>query len=196
MHPFRSIYQDVAVPALKQIRTYPSVYQIPVVTKVSLNIGVGAIRDNKQAMEETVKLLQTISGQKPVLTRARTSIAGFKIRQGMVVGVSVTLRGERMNDFLMKLVQVALPRTRDYRGVRQTAVTADGNLNIGIKESGIFPEASFDGTNRSLQVTLVSTAKTIKEARALYESLGFVFSTDAEVNAIKRRRGAIRSKKK
>jgi large subunit ribosomal protein L5 len=193
MHPLLSIYNEVSVPALKSIREYASVYQVPKITKVSVNVGVGAIRDNNKAMEDLTKLLQAITGQKPVLTKARTSISGFKIRQGMVVGVSVTLRGERMNDFLLKLVQITLPRTRDYRGVRPTSVTADGNLNVGIKDSAIFPEAPQDGAGHSLQVTVVSTARTLEESRSLFETIGFIFSTDAETT--QRRRKVVRRKK-
>ena len=180
MHPFLTRYTEISVPKLLAAKQYESPYLIPKVTKVSINTGLGDVLDNKKAIEEVAALLSRISGQKAVETKARKAVAGFKIRQEMVVGMKVTLRGTRMNDFLMKFSEITLPRTRDFRGLKPSAITADGNLNIGIKDSMIFPEASQDGVSYGLQVTLVSTARTKEDARLLFESLGFVFNPEEE----------------
>ncbi|MEI6477875.1 MAG: 50S ribosomal protein L5 [bacterium] len=188
MHPFLTIYNQKAVPKLKEGRTYVSSYLIPRVTKVSVNMGVGDTVGNGKALEEVSELMTQITGQKPAVTKARKAIAGFKIREAMPVGLKVTLRGARMNDFLIKLSQVVLPRTRDFRGLVPTSVTSDGNLNIGIRDTLIFPEVSQGTLSHGLQVTLVSNARTQEEARILYESLGFVFQS-AEEAATQARRG-------
>lgn len=182
MHPFLTQYNQVALPKLKEAKQYGSSFEIPRVTKVVVNVGVGDIASNGGAVEDLAKKIANITGQQPVLTKARKAISGFKIRQGMVVGMKVTLRGSRMYDFLSKLTTIALPRTRDFRGLKPTGITPDGNLNIGIKDSIIFPEASQEsGSLHGIEVTLVSTARTLEEARLLYESLGIVFMSEEEL---------------
>jgi len=178
MHPFLTQYNEVALPKLKEFKNYESTYQIPSVSKVSVNCGLGDVMTNDKQIEEVSKLIGLITGQKPVETKARKAISGFKIRQNMVIGLKVTLRGARMHDFLAKLTQIALPRTRDFRGLKPSAITADGNLNIGIKDSMIFPEAPQEAGNHGIQITVVSSATSMEEARLLFESLGFVFSTE------------------
>lgn len=181
MHPFILHYNQVVVPRLREVQSYISSYQVPRVTKVVLNCGFGDIITTGKPVEEVEKLLAAISGQKPMLAKAKKAIAGFKIRQGLEVGMKVTLRGTRMYDFLSKFMQIALPRSRDFRGVKPSGISADGNLNIGIRDSQIFPEISHEHINHSLQVTVVSTARTQAEARLLYESLGFVFQTGSDI---------------
>ena len=181
MHPFAVRYNEISLPKLKEVKHYTSTFLVPRVTKVSVNCGIGDILTNDKAVEEVAKLLTAITGQKPVETKAHKAISGFKIRQDMVVGLKVTLRGARMQDFIIKLSDLALPRTRDFRGLKPSSITADGNLNIGIKDSLIFPETSQEGLGHILQVTLVSTAKTTEEARLLFESLNFYFGNEEEL---------------
>jgi len=188
MHPFTIRYKEIVLPKLLEARQYPSTYLIPKVTKVSVGCGIGDVMTNGKAVEDVAKLLASITGQKPAEAKARKAIAGFKIRQNMVVALKTTLRGTRMNDFLIKLIEVALPRTRDFRGLKPSAITADGSLNIGIRDSMIFPEAAQDGTTHSLQVTLVSNARSKEEAQLLYESLGFVFGSEEETTTKKKGR--------
>lgn len=176
MHPFLTHYNTVVIPRLKEAKNYQSLFEVPRVSKVTLNIGIGDLAGNTKSIEEVSALLAQISGQKPVVTKARKAIAGFKLRQGMPVGLKVTLRSNRMHDFLSKLIQIALPRTRDFRGLKLSSITADGNLNLGIKDSAIFPELAQAGTAHGIQVTLVSNAASLEEARLFYESLGFVFT--------------------
>lgn len=178
MHSFLTTYNTVAVPELTKKVSYPSTYLIPKVTKVVVNVGIGDLQGNTKGTEEAIQLVGRLTGQKPVLTKARKAISGFKIRQGMDVGLKVTLRGERMYDFLAKLIMVTLPRTRDFRGLKSSAITADGNLNLGIRDTSIFPEASEDGTSHGIQITIVSTASSLDEARTLYTSLGFPFPSE------------------
>jgi large subunit ribosomal protein L5 len=175
MHPYIEHYTTKTVPALKAQFTYSSVYLVPKVTKVVINIGIGDIMTNGGTVDSVAAMLTKIAGQKPVRTKARTSVSGFKIRQGMEVGMKVTLRGERMQDFLHKLINVALPRTRDFRGLNPGAVTKDGSMHIGIKDSMIFPEVAQENTSHPMQITLVAKTASKEEARAFYESLGFVF---------------------
>lgn len=192
MHPFLTTYTQNAVPRLKEFKSYASAYQIPRITKVVVNIGVGDCVGNSKALEDVVLLSTQITGQKPVQTKARKAIAGFKIRQAMVVGLKTTLRDERMNDFLAKLIQVVLPRTRDFRGLPVTSITADGNLNIGIRDSMIFPEVAQGGQSHGIQVTIVSNATSQEESRLLFESIGFVFQKEEDrersVRKVKSRR--------
>lgn len=178
MHPFLEQYTKVAIPKLSEQFSYSSPYRVPKVEKVVLNMGLGDIKDNDAAVEAAFNLLKKIAGQQPVKTKARIAVAGFKIRQGMVVGLKVTLRGKRMNDFLQKLVTVALPRTRDFRGLNAGGITANGSLHIGIKDSMIFPEVAQENTSHPLQVSIVAQTSSTEEARALYESLGFIFQTN------------------
>ena len=177
-HPFLTRYDEAVKPKLVAEKTYASTYLIPKVNKVVLNVGLGDLLGNNKAIEEVNALLSRISGQKPIETKARKAIAGFKIRQYQVIGMKVTLRGVRMYDFLTKLIEVTLPRTRDFRGLKLTGVTADGNLNIGIRDSMIFPEAGDDLTLPGIQITIVSNAKSLEESQLLYQSLGFVFQSE------------------
>ena len=181
MHPFITTYTKNAVPRLKEFKTYASQYQIPKVSKVVVNIGVGDTIGNSKALEDVILLSTQITGQRPVQAKARKAIAGFKIREGNVIGLKTTLRDERMNDFLAKLLQVVLPRTRDFRGLPPTGITADGNLNIGIRDSMIFPEVAQGGQGHGIQVTIVSNATSMEEARLLFESIGFVFQKEDEI---------------
>ena len=143
---------------------------------------------DQKALEAVISLVIAITGQQPVQIKARKAIAGFKIRENMVVGLKTTLRGPRKDDFLYKLIQVVLPRTRDFRGLPPTSVTADGNLNIGIKDSMIFPELSQLGSSHGIQVTIVSSARTKEEAQILYQSLGFVFQKEGDIPATRTRK--------
>lgn len=176
MSTFTQHYQEKVIPKLKEGFSYVSDYTLPKIEKVVINVGFGDLKENDQAIKQLQSLVAKISGQAPVLTKARTAVSGFKIRQGMDVGMKTTLRGKRMNDFLQKLITVALPRTRDFRGLPQTAITDHGSLHIGVKDSIIFPEVAQDVFQHSLQVTLVAKTKSREEARLFYESLGFVFS--------------------
>jgi large subunit ribosomal protein L5 len=188
MHPFDTLYNSVVVPRLTAQTAYPSSYLIPKVKKVIVNVGVGDCVGNSKALEEVIGLVTQITGQKPVTIKARKAISGFKIRENMVVGLKVTLRGVRMNDFLYKLIQVVLPRTRDFRGLPATGITADGNLNIGIKDSMIFPEISQSGTSHGIQVTIVSTASSQETSRQLYEAIGFVFQKPEDATPTRKRK--------
>lgn len=170
-------YQNEVVSALMNQFNYSSVMQVPRVEKVVLNMGVGEAAANSKALDGAVSDLETISGQKPVITRAKKSIAGFKIRDGMPIGTKVTLRGERMFHFLDKLFNVALPRVRDFRGVSKKAFDGRGNFTLGLKEQLIFPEIEYDKIDkvRGLDVVIVTTAKNDEECKALLTELGMPF---------------------
>ena len=180
MHPFSTRYSEIVVPALKALKQYPSNYLVPRVSKVIVNVGIGDLKENNKAIDEAALLIGRITGQRPIRTKARMAIASFKIRQNMVVGLKVTLRGQRMEDFLYKFIEIALPRTRDFRGLKATGITADGNLNVGIRDATIFPEAGEDVSQPGLQVTVVSNARTLDDARSLYEGLGFYFKSSED----------------
>jgi large subunit ribosomal protein L5 len=168
--------KDVA-PALKENFGYTNVHQIPAISKVVINAGVGRSTADSKHMDPVLSTLRKIAGQEPVQTVATKSIAGFKLRDGNKIGVMVTLRGERMYDFLDRLVGVALPRIRDFRGISPTAFDPQGNYSLGIKEQSIFPEIPFEEANNahSLQVNIVTTAKTKEEGHKLLELMGFPF---------------------
>ena len=157
---------------------YSSVMEIPKIEKIVVNIGVGDATGNSKLIDDSVKELQQITGQKPVVTKAKKSIATFKLREGMPIGCKVTLRGERMYEFYDKLVSITLPRTRDFRGVNKNAFDGRGNYTLGIKEQTIFPEINFEQVNRvrGMDVVIVTTAKTDAEARFLLKELGFPFA--------------------
>ena len=157
---------------------YSSIMQVPKVVKVVLNMGVGDAIANPKLLDEAVEELRAISGQKPVVTKAKKSVANFKLREGMSIGCKVTLRGERMYDFLDKLINLSLPRVRDFRGVSVTAFDGRGNYTLGVKEQLIFPEIEFDKVNkvRGLDVVIVTTAKTNAEATALLKGMGMPFA--------------------
>jgi large subunit ribosomal protein L5 len=170
-------YLNEVTAALMKKFNYKSPMQIPKVEKVVINMGVGEAVQNAKALDGAVEDLTLISGQKPVVTRAKKSIAGFKLREGMPIGVKVTLRGERMYHFLEKLINVALPRVRDFRGVSPKAFDGRGNYTLGLKEQLIFPEISYDKVDkvRGMDVVIVTTANTDEEARELLTLMGMPF---------------------
>jgi len=171
-------YQTEAVPALKKAFEYKNVMQVPRIEKVVVNIGVGEALENKKALEYAVADLTTVTGQKPIQTKARKSIANFKLREGSIVGTKVTLRGMRMWAFLDRLVNVTLPRVRDFRGVSADAFDGRGNYTLGLKDQLVFPEIEYDKIDklRGMEVTIVTTAQNDDEARALLQLLGMPFS--------------------
>ena len=171
-------YLAEAVPALQQKFGYKNVMDIPRLEKVIINIGLGDCKDNAKALESAVAELTQIAGQKPLVTKARKSIANFKLRQGMNVGAKVTLRGARMEEFIDKLVNIALPRVRDFRGVSPKAFDGRGNYALGIKEQLIFPEIEYDKVEkiRGMEMIFVTTAKTDEEAKELLRLLGMPFA--------------------
>ena len=171
-------YNETVKPNLIQKFNYTSTMQAPKIVKVVLNMGIGDAIANPKALEEAVEELTQIAGQKPVITKAKKSIANFKLREGMAIGCKVTLRGEKMYDFLDKLINISLPRVRDFHGVSTTAFDGRGNYTLGIREQLIFPEINFDRVNkiRGLDVVIVTTANTNQEAYALLEELGMPFA--------------------
>jgi large subunit ribosomal protein L5 len=156
---------------------YKNVNEVPAIERVVLNIGVGEAVQNPKSLDGAVNDLTVISGQKPVITRAKKSIAGFKLRTGMPIGCKVTLRGERMYEFLDRLINLALPRVRDFRGISPQAFDGRGNFSLGIKEQTIFPEIEYDKMDkiRGLEVAIVTTARTDEEARELLKNMGMPF---------------------
>lgn len=174
----RKLYDtDIKARLVKEFN-YKNAYQVPRVEKVVLNMGVGeAVKDSKK-IDAALAELMAISGQKPIITKARKSIAAFKLREGMNLGIKVTLRGARMYEFLDRLVTIALPRVRDFRGVSQKSFDGRGNYNLGIKEQIIFPEVNYDRIDqvRGLDISIQTTAKTDGEAKVLLSELGFPFS--------------------
>lgn len=171
------LYKKQAITKLMDKFGYKNTHQVPKVTKVVINAGVGRAIQNSKFMDETVEAIKQITGQAPVVTKAKKSIAGFKIREGMSVGVSVTLRGEKMYEFLDRLISIVLPRVRDFRGLKPTAFDGHGNYSLGIKEHGFFPEISFEDIDQqiSLQVNITTTATNDEEGVALLTELGFPF---------------------
>lgn len=174
----REKYLNEVTPALLQKFNYKSVMQVPRIEKVVINMGVGDAVGNPKLLDSAVEDLQAISGQKPVITRAKKSIAGFKLREGMPIGAKVTLRGERMYYFLDKLFNIALPRVRDFRGVSTKAFDGRGNYTLGIKEQLIFPEIDYDKVDkiRGMDIVIVTTAKTDEESRELLALMGMPFA--------------------
>lgn len=168
---------DVVSELVKQFN-YTSVMQAPKVEKIIINMGVGDAITNSKALEDAVSEMTIISGQKPVITKAKKSIANFKLREGMSIGCKVTLRGERMYAFLDKLMNIALPRVRDFRGVSNEAFDGRGNFTLGVKEQLIFPEINYDKVNRvrGMDIVIVTSAKTNEEGRALLQHLGMPFA--------------------
>ena len=171
-------YESEVKAKLMQEFNYASVMEIPKIEKIVVNIGVGDATGNSKLIDDSVKELQQITGQKPVVTKAKKSIATFKLREGMPIGCKVTLRGERMYEFYDKLVSITLPRTRDFRGVSKNAFDGRGNYTLGIKEQTIFPEINFEQVNRvrGMDIVIVTTANTDEEARFLLKELGFPFA--------------------
>ena len=177
MSRFATIYRDTIVPELTKKFGYKSIMEVPRITKITLNMGVGEAVNDKKLVDNAVADMTKIAGQKPVITRTRKAIANFKIRENMPIGCMVTLRGERMYDFLDRLVTVAFPRVRDFRGVSGRAFDGRGNYNIGLREQIIFPEIEYDKIDavRGLNISITTTAKTDKEAKALLAGFRFPF---------------------
>ncbi len=170
-------YETEVVPALQKKFGYKSVMEVPKIEKIVINTGLGDIKDNQKSMQTVEKELMQITGQKPIYRKATKSVANFKLREGMNIGLKVTLRGRRMYDFYDKLVSIALPRVRDFRGVSDKAFDGRGNYALGLKEQLIFPEISYDQVEkiRGMDVCIVTTAKTDEEARELLRLLGMPF---------------------
>ena len=177
MEKLREQYQKEVIPALMKKFNYKSVMQVPKLEKIVLNVGLGDIRENPKALENTINDLSIITGQKPVVTKARKSIAAFKIREGVNVGCKVTLRSEKMYEFAYKFFNVALPRVRDFGGVSANSFDGRGNYSMGIKEQLIFPEIEYDKVDklRGMDIIFVTTAKTDEEAKELLTLLGMPF---------------------
>jgi large subunit ribosomal protein L5 len=177
MSRLQSYYQEQVVKQLMDRFQYGSVMQVPRITKITLNMGVGEAIADKKVMDHAVSDLQAISGQHPVVTKARKSVAGFKIREGWPIGCKVTLRRERMYEFLDRLISIAIPRIRDFRGVTPKAFDGRGNYSLGVKEQIVFPEIDYDKVDavRGLDITITTNARTDEEGRALLRYLGMPF---------------------
>ena len=172
------VYKSDVAPALMKKFSYKSVMQIPKLEKIVINVGCGEARENEKALDNVITDLRTITGQQPVITKARKSVANFKVRQGMNIGVKVTLRGSRMYEFLEKLFAVSLPRVRDFKGINPNAFDGRGNYALGVKEQLIFPEIEYDKIDkiRGMDIIIVTTAKTDEEARELLTLMGAPFA--------------------
>lgn len=181
MNRMQEKYMQEVVPALQNAFNYENVMEIPRIQKVVINIGMGEAMGNAKALEAALTDLTTIAGQKPVQNKARKSIANFKLREGVVIGLKVTLRGYRMWSFLDRLVNIALPRVRDFRGVSADAFDGRGNYTLGLKDQLIFPEIEYDKIDklRGMEITVVTTAKNDEHARAMLKFLGMPFRKEA-----------------
>ena len=177
MANFKTKYREEILPKLKEELGVKNVHEVPRITKITLNMGVGEAIGDKKVIEHAVADMEKISGQKAVVTKARKSVAGFKVREGWPIGVKVTLRSDRMYEFLERLVDIALPRVRDFRGLSPKSFDGRGNYSMGVKEQIIFPEIDYDkvDTLRGLDITLTTTAKTDDEGRALLKAFNFPF---------------------
>ena len=173
----KTMYDEHVFGALKEKFNYSNVMEVPKLEKVTINMGLGEAKDNAKVMESAVEEIALISGQKPVITKAKKSIANFKVRQGMPVGAKVTLRGDNMYEFVDKLFNISLPRVRDFKGVSKNSFDGRGNYSMGIKEQLIFPEINYDKveTIKGMNIVFTTTAKTDEEAAALLELLGMPF---------------------
>ncbi|MGG6237969.1 50S ribosomal protein L5 [Nodosilinea sp. AN01ver1] len=173
----KTIYKDTVVPKLMEQFKYENIHQVPKVIKVTVNRGLGEASQNAKALESSLSELALITGQRPVVTRAKKAIAGFKIRQGMPVGIMVTLRSDRMYAFLNRLINLTLPRIRDFRGISPKSFDGRGNYTLGLREQLIFPEIDYDSIDqiRGMDITIVTTASTDEEGRALLKELGMPF---------------------
>ena len=178
MSNLREMYKNDVVPNMMKKFNYKSVMQVPKLEKIVINMGVSDVKDNSKALENAMRDLEIITGQKVIPTKAKKSIAGFKIREGMEIGCKVTLRAEKMYDFAERLFSVALPRVRDFRGLSPNSFDGRGNYSMGVKEQLIFPEIEYDKIDkiRGMDIIFVTTAKTDEEAKALLELLGMPFS--------------------
>jgi large subunit ribosomal protein L5 len=190
-------YERDVVPALVRDFNYQNPMQVPRLSKVNVNVGVGEAISNSKALDATVRDVSVITGQKPIIKKARKSIAQFKLREGQQVGVTVTLRGERMWEFLDRLMNAALPRTRDFRGVPSRSFDGRGNSTLGLREQLIFPEISYDQVDkaRGLEVNIVTTATTDQEARRLLELLGMPFQREGDAAPAAVRRPPVRRRR-
>ncbi|MFY0666153.1 MAG: 50S ribosomal protein L5 [Natronospirillum sp.] len=177
MSRLKALYKSDVMPALTKEFGYKNVMEVPRVTKITLNMGVGEAIGDKKQIENAIADLEAISGQKAVVTKARKSIAGFKIREGWPIGAKVTLRAERMWEFLDRLVDISLPRVRDFRGINPKSFDGRGNYSMGVREQIIFPEIEYDKVDklRGLDITITTTARTNDEGRALLKALSFPF---------------------
>ncbi len=181
MNKMQEQYKNEVVPALQKEFSYRNVMEIPRIQKVVVNIGLGEAMDNAKALEAAVTDLTTITGQKPIQTKARKSIANFKLREGRIIGAKVTLRGERMWAFLDRLINIALPRVRDFRGVSPDAFDGRGNYTLGLRDQLIFPEIEYDKIDklRGMEITVVTTATNDEHSRAMLKFLGMPFRKEA-----------------
>ncbi len=177
MANFKTKFREEILPKLKEELGVKNVHEVPRITKITLNMGVGEAIGDKKVIEHAMADLEKIAGQKAVVTKARRSVAGFKVREGWPIGVKVTLRRERMYEFLERLVDIALPRVRDFRGLSPKSFDGRGNYSMGVKEQIIFPEVDYDkiDTLRGLDITLTTTAKNDDEGRALLKAFNFPF---------------------
>ena len=177
MEKLHDTYKETVVPNLKEKFDYNSVMQVPRIEKITLNMGVGEAVTDKKVMEHAVANMTAIAGQKPVVTVARKSVAGFKIREGYPIGCKVTLRGERMWEFLDRLINIAIPRVRDFRGLNPKSFDGRGNYSMGVREQIIFPEIDYDKVDkiRGMDITITTNAKSDEEARALLSAFNFPF---------------------
>ncbi|BAU09966.1 hypothetical protein LEP3755_04430 [Leptolyngbya sp. NIES-3755] len=173
----KTSYQEKVVPKLTEQFSYKNIHEVPKVVKITVNRGLGEASQNAKALEASVNELAIITGQKPVVTRAKKAIAGFKIRQGMPVGVMVTLRADRMYNFLDRLMNLALPRIRDFRGISPKSFDGRGNYTLGLREQLIFPEIEYDSIDqiRGMDISIITTANTDEEGRALLKEMGMPF---------------------
>ncbi|MGF1495805.1 MAG: 50S ribosomal protein L5 [Elainellaceae cyanobacterium] len=173
----KTLYQETIIPKLMEEFQYSNIHQVPKVEKVTVNRGLGEASQNAKAMEASLAEIALVTGQKPVVTRAKKAIAGFKIRKGMPVGVMVTLRAERMYAFLDRLINLALPRIRDFRGISPNSFDGRGNYTLGLREQLIFPEVDYDSIDqiRGMDISIVTTANTDEEGRALLREMGMPF---------------------
>ena len=178
MSRYKDLYKDHIVDGMIKKFGYKNVMEVPKLDKIVLNMGVGEAKDNAKLLETAVRDMEIITGQKAVVTKAKNSVANFKIREGMPIGCKVTLRGEKMYDFLDRLVNLALPRVRDFRGINPNAFDGRGNYALGIKEQLIFPEIEYDKVDkvRGMDIIMVTTAKTDEEARELLTQFGMPFA--------------------
>lgn len=178
MARLRELYKQEVAPALMSKFSYKSVMQIPKLEKIVINVGAGEARDNSKVIDAIMSDIAAITGQKPVVCTARKSVANFKLREGMKIGVKVTLRGEKMYEFLDRLLNAALPRVRDFRGINPNSFDGRGNYNLGVKEQLIFPEIEYDKIDkvRGMDICLVTTAKTDEEAKELLTLMGAPFA--------------------
>lgn len=173
----KTSYQEKVVPKLTEQFSYKNIHEVPKVVKITVNRGLGEASQNAKALEASVNELAIITGQKPVVTRAKKAIAGFKLRQGMPVGVMVTLRADRMYNFLDRLMNLALPRIRDFRGISPKSFDGRGNYTLGLREQLIFPEIEYDSIDqiRGMDISIITTANTDEEGRALLKEMGMPF---------------------